>query len=115
MGDTHSFHLKKKRWTEILSGDGPGMAIHSLTRIARARFLLNGGTTDPRNISDLAWIYDWNDSSWEEQQQYRLSEPLHSHRAVLAQTEEGLFVVCLGGFCAGHGKHYEKMLVYNIM
>ena len=116
-GDISMLDMRSMTWT-LLASDGPKLLGHSLSPIAPFRFLLVGGCDG--TFLKKVWSFDSQDSKWKEEEplsseMIRGGDGLAFHRAVVANTEKGLSVMCFGGDNSnGAITHPNKMIIFDI-
>jgi len=120
LNDLRVLNLRRLEWSKI---DGAGFSTalcgQTLSPISRTQLMMVGGNPGG-GLSNKVWVFDAAKSVWKE------DEPLPAefggsggglkcHRAVEIPKENGVFVLCIGGYVdAGLKKHPEHFILYDV-
>jgi len=120
LNDLRVLNLRRLEWSKI---DGAGfssaLCVQTLSPISRTQLMMVGGNS-PGGITNKVWVFDAAKSVWKE------NEPLPAefggsggglmmHRAVEIPKENGVFVLCIGGYVdAELKKHPEHFILYDV-
>ena len=127
LNDLHVLKLnsEKLEWTRIasdgLTGFSMGLCYHTLSAISDTQIMMVGGDGKAGafgndKIMNKVWIYDAKKCRWKEDEPLpaEFGAGLLMHQAVEIPKENGVFVLCIGGYVdTGRTKHPEHLVLYD--
>ena len=104
LGDFYTLNLHTFQWTQIADTGFPGeICDHTLSKVSPREILLTGGGLTS-GISNQVKLFDVEVGKWRDEAALpvEVSGPnggLRCHEAISVPREDGVFVICVGGYC----------------
>ena len=114
--DFHALNLQTMQWTKIEeTGLLEGISRHSLTKVSEKDIVLVGGDLETIESNKLM-IYNVKKGQWREKAPLPVEVAgLLLHGAIHVPNEDGVFILCVGGFVNRQLKnHPNAMALLNI-